>query len=228
METIISSSQSQTSSIGIGEFGMNPRACRGNAAAFSMTVKDVLFPKLKFLQGTNASMDLIMEATQHIPKNNESKQMLEQLGNKQHDTPHHNKTQLLHTNNHDQCQKNDNAHWQNIKQQACQKHTSAARRDITQNRTGATLLLPSIMETIISSSQSQTSNIGISEFGMNPPACRGNAAAFSMTIKDGLFPKLKFLQGTNASFNFIMVATSICGYLRVCCGVSEGDASQLD
>ena len=76
-----------------------------------------------------------------------------------------------------------------------------------------------------SSSQSQTSSIGIGEFGMNP-ARRGNAAAFSMAVKDSLFPKLKFLQGTNASLDFSMDTTSICGYLRVCCGVSEADAYQ--
>jgi hypothetical protein len=47
-----------------------------------------------------------------------------------------------------------------------------------------------------------------------------------MAIKDSLFPKLKFLQGTNASLDFSMDTTSICGYLRICCGVSEDDASQ--
>jgi hypothetical protein len=39
---------------------MNP-ARRGNAAAFSMAIKESLFPKLKFLQGTNASLDFSME-----------------------------------------------------------------------------------------------------------------------------------------------------------------------
>jgi hypothetical protein len=82
-----------------------------------------------------------------------------------------------------------------------------------------------MVETVISSSQSQTSSIGIGEFGMNP-AHRGNAAAFSMAVKDNLSPKLKFLQGTNASLDFSMDTTSICGYLRVCCGVSEADAYQ--
>jgi hypothetical protein len=55
---------------------------------------------------------------------------------------------------------------------------------------------------------------------------RGSAVAFSMAVKDHLFPKLKFLKGTNASLDFSMDATSICGYLRVCCGVSEADAYQ--
>jgi hypothetical protein len=58
------------------------------------------------------------------------------------------------------------------------------------------------------------------------PARRGNAAAFSMAIKDNLFPKIKFLQGTNASLDFSMDTTSICGFLRICCGVAENDAYQ--
>jgi hypothetical protein len=83
-----------------------------------------------------------------------------------------------------------------------------------------------VLEPVISGcSQSQTSSIGIGEFGMNP-AHRGNAAAFSMALKDNLFPKLKFLQGTNASLDFSMDTTSICGFMQVCCGVSEADAYQ--
>jgi hypothetical protein len=81
------------------------------------------------------------------------------------------------------------------------------------------------VETVISSSESKTFSIGIGEFGMNP-AHRGNAAAFSMAIKESLFPKLKFLQGTNASLDFSMETTSICGHLHVCCGVSEADVYQ--
>jgi hypothetical protein len=90
---------------------------------------------------------------------------------------------------------------------------------------GASVQPPLVVETVSSSSQSQTSSIGIGEFGMNPSR-RGNAAAFTMAIKESLFPKLKFLQGTNASLDFSMDTTSICGYLRVCCGVSEADACQ--
>jgi hypothetical protein len=84
---------------------------------------------------------------------------------------------------------------------------------------------PLVVETVISGSQSQTSSIGIGEYGMNP-ARRGNAAAFAMAVKDNLFPKLKFLQGTNASLDFSMDNTSICGFLRLCCGVPEADAYQ--
>ena len=58
------------------------------------------------------------------------------------------------------------------------------------------------------------------------PAHRGNAAAFFMTVKDSLFPKLKFLQGANTSLDFSMDTTSICAYLCVCCGVSEADDYQ--
>jgi hypothetical protein len=57
-------------------------------------------------------------------------------------------------------------------------------------------------------------------------AHRGNAAAFSTAVKDSLFPRRKFLQGTNTSLNFSMEITPICGYLSVCCGVSDADASQ--
>jgi hypothetical protein len=86
---------------------------------------------------------------------------------------------------------------------------------------------PRIVETVVSSGQSQASSIGIGEFGMNP-AQKGNAAAFSVAVKENLFRKLKFLQGTNASLDFSMDTTSICGYfLRICCdGVSETDAYQ--
>ena len=102
--------------------------------------------------------------------------------------------------------------------------SNSSRDSTIQNRNGGSQP-PPVVETVVSSSQSLTSSIGIGEFGMNP-ARRGNAAAFSMAVKDNLFPKLKFLQGTNASLDFSMDTTSICGYLRVCCGVSEMDAYQ--
>jgi hypothetical protein len=77
-----------------------------------------------------------------------------------------------------------------------------------------------------SSSQSQLSSIGIGEFGMNPAQQKGNAAAFSMAIKDELFPKVKFLQGTNANLDFSKDKTSICGFLQSSCGVSNDHAYQ--
>ena len=85
---------------------------------------------------------------------------------------------------------------------------------------------PTVVETVVSSGQSQTSSIGIGEFGMNP-AHRENAATFSMAVKDNLFPtNLLFLQGTNASLDFSMDTTSICWFLHLCCGVAEADAYQ--
>jgi hypothetical protein len=105
------------------------------------------------------------------------------------------------------------------------KETTADSRKKPKTKNGGNILPPPVVETVVSSSQSQTSSIGIGEFGMNP-ARKGNAAAFSIAVKDNLFPKLKFLQGTNASLDFSMDTTSICGYLRVCCGVSEADAYQ--
>jgi hypothetical protein len=105
------------------------------------------------------------------------------------------------------------------------KGGTADSRKKPKTKNGGNILPPPVVETVVSSNQSQTSSIGIGEFGMNP-ARRGNAAAFSIAVKDNLFPKLKFLQGTNASLDFSMDTTSICGYLRVCCGVSEADAYQ--
>jgi hypothetical protein len=92
------------------------------------------------------------------------------------------------------------------------------------NRNGSIVPLP-VVETVSSSSQSLTSSIGIGEFGMNPSR-KGSAVTFSMAVKDHLFPKLKFLKGTNASLDFSMDETSICGFLRIKCGVSEDDAHQ--
>jgi hypothetical protein len=113
-----------------------------------------------------------------------------------------------------------------LPQQTGQGKQPGGSRDIPQKTNGGTVPPHVVLETVISSSQSQTSSIGIGEYGMNP-ARRGNAAAFSMAVKDSLFPKLKLLQGTNASLDFsVLDTTSICGYLRVCCGVSEADAYQ--
>ena len=47
VETVLSSGQSQASSIGIGEFGMN-RAQKGIAVTFSLGVKENLFRQVKF------------------------------------------------------------------------------------------------------------------------------------------------------------------------------------
>ena len=84
---------------------------------------------------------------------------------------------------------------------------------------------PTVVKTVISSNLSMMSSIGIGEFGMNQ-ARKGSAVAFSMAVRDNLFPKLKFLKGTNASLDFSMDATSICGYLHICHDLSEADAYQ--
>ena len=158
--------------------------------------------------------------TQHIRENADSKQQnLQAHRHKNNTTQHNSSTPTTMTNPTHLTMNLDNI------QKKYGKGTTAASRNTPQNRNGGTLLPPPVVETVVSSSQSQTSSIGIGEFGMNP-ARRGNAAAFSMAVKDNLFPKLKFLQGTNASLDFSMDTTSICGYLRVCCGVSEADAYQ--
>ena len=59
VNTVPNSSQSQTSSIGIGEFSMKA-AKQGNAAIFSWAVKFQLFKNMKFLQGPDASLDFSM------------------------------------------------------------------------------------------------------------------------------------------------------------------------
>ena len=73
------------------------------------------------------------------------------------------------------------------------KKPPGCNRNTPGNSSGA-ILPPPVVETVVSSSQSQTSSIGIGEFGMNP-ARRGNAAAFSMAVKDHLFPKLQVPSG---------------------------------
>jgi hypothetical protein len=111
----------------------------------------------------------------------------------------------------------------NSQKHAAKKQTEDNHESTTNN--SVTNQPPTVVETVVSSSQSLTSSIGIGEFGMNQ-ARKGSAMAFSMAVRDHLFPKLKFLKGTNASLDFSMDATSICGYLRACCGISEADAYQ--
>jgi hypothetical protein len=105
------------------------------------------------------------------------------------------------------------------------KKQQPGRNEDTSASSRVASLPPPVVETVVTSSQSLTSSIGIGEFGMNQSR-RGSAAAFSMAVKDNLFPKIKFLKGTNASLDFSLDTTSICGYLRICCGVSENDAYQ--
>ena len=57
-----SSKGSLTLSIGIGEYGMKA-AKEGNVATFSWVVKCKLFKNVKFLQGTDVSLDFSMNET---------------------------------------------------------------------------------------------------------------------------------------------------------------------
>jgi hypothetical protein len=73
-------------------------------------------------------------------------------------------------NNKIQIHHNNNEKWQHFEDEAWQ-HLSHA------NNTIAIILPPPVVETVISSSQSLTSSIGIGEFSMNP-APRGSAVVF--------------------------------------------------
>jgi hypothetical protein len=163
------------------------------------------------------------KSTQDIREHADSKQMSNTAGKNQQNKHTHSKNNNLATPTN-MSRQHMTMNIGNLKNKYAKKQQGGSR-DSQQNRNGASLVPPPVVETVGSSSQSQTSSIGIGEFGMNP-AHRGNAAAFSMAVKDNLFPKLKFLQGTNASLDFSMDSTSICGYLRICCGVSEVDACQ--
>ena len=72
--------------------------------------------------------------TPHIPGNTDSKPLPAEIHNKQHNTlTLYKTTALLHTNNHEQCQENDDESWQATKQQVCQKqYTSSWERDTRQ------------------------------------------------------------------------------------------------
>jgi hypothetical protein len=75
-----------------------------------------------------------------------------------------------------------------IQGDAGKKH-KASSGDTSKKSNGPILPLP-VVETVVSNSQLLTSSIGIGigEFGMNP-ARKGSALAFSMAVKDQLFPK---------------------------------------
>ena len=73
---------------------------------------------------------------------------------------------------------------ENLQGRDARKRAGGSSRDSQQHRKRASQP-PPVVETVGSSSQSQTSSIGIGEFGMNPTR-RGNAAAFSMAVKDNL------------------------------------------
>jgi hypothetical protein len=59
---IVRSSEQSMSSIGIGEFGMNTSK-KGNTTTFAMAIRENLFQVVKFLGGTNTSLDYSTEPT---------------------------------------------------------------------------------------------------------------------------------------------------------------------
>ena len=85
--------------------------------------------------------------------------------------------------------------------------------------------MPATVVEMTNSSQSQMSSIGIGEFGMNTSK-RGNTTTFAMVVRDKLFPKVKFIGGTNTSLDYSTEPTSICGLMRLHCNVSHADAYQ--
>ena len=85
--------------------------------------------------------------------------------------------------------------------------------------------MPATVVEMTNSSQSQMSSVGIGEFGMNTSK-RGNTTTFAMVVRDKLFPKVKFIGGTNTSLDYSTETTSICGLMRLHCNVSHADAYQ--
>jgi hypothetical protein len=86
-------------------------------------------------------------------------------------------------------------------------------------------LLPATVVEMTNSSQSQMSSIDIGEFGMTTSK-KGNTTTFAMVVRDKLFPKVKFIGGTNTSLDYSTEPTSICGLMRLHCNVSHADAYQ--
>jgi hypothetical protein len=64
-------------------------------------------------------------STPYIPGNTDSKPLSAEIHNK-HNTTHYKTSTLLHTNNHEQCQKNDDEPWQATKQQVWQKQENSS------------------------------------------------------------------------------------------------------
>jgi hypothetical protein len=80
-----------------------------------------------------------------------------------------------------------------------------------------------IIQTDTSASHSLMSSIGIGEFGMIS-AKKGNETTFCIAVKEKLFQKIKFLQGTNISLEYNLDPTSICRYLCLHCNFSKDAA----
>jgi len=98
-------------------------------------------------------------------------------------------------------------------------------KNITSENRHEESIPPATLVETTSSGQSQMSSIGIGEFGMNTSK-RGSTTAFAMVVRDKLFPKVKFIGGTNTSLDYSTEPTSICGLMRLHCDVSHAHACQ--
>ena len=66
-------------------------------------------------------------------------------------------------------------------------------------------------------------SISIHEYGMKTSK-KGLMTAFNMGIRLSLFPKVKFLGGTNTSLDYSTEPTSVCGLLKKHCNIDDADA----
>ena len=74
------------------------------------------------------------------------------------------------------------------------------------------------------SEESETSeSIGIGEFAMTTSK-KGNMTTFKMGIREKLFPKVKFLGGTNTNLDYSTEPTSVCGLLKRHCNIDDANA----
>jgi hypothetical protein len=69
------------------------------------------------------------------------------------------------------------------------------------------------------------SSIDIGEFGMKTSK-RGNTTTFALVVREKIFPKVKFIGGTNTSLDYSTEPTSICGLMQLHRNVSHADAHQ--
>ena len=74
------------------------------------------------------------------------------------------------------------------------------------------------------SEESETlESIGIGEFAMTTLK-KGNMTTFKMGIREKLFPKVKFLGGTNTNLDYSIEPMSICGLLKRHCNIDDANA----
>ena len=74
------------------------------------------------------------------------------------------------------------------------------------------------------SEESETlESIGIGKFAMRTSR-KGNITTFKMGIREKVFPKVKFLGGTNTTLDYSMEPMSVCGLLKRHCNIDDVDA----